>query len=114
MKQLLIAIAIVLLAISCQQKEQEQASEENGEEVVKPAIGKYLYVDSHNVLHVDKDCVPTKSPNYIQFVDTSLVTKEDFKGYCPSCVDDNIYELIAQMIERNEAKDVKRKKIIGF
>lgn len=105
-----IIFAILLLLCSC------DSSSERPEEHHR--IGKYVYVDRYNTIHIDRECVAivgdkmkTKeerivSRRGVQFVDTCDITSRGYHGekhgFSPRCIDDKAYRRLSDIIDRNE------------
>lgn len=98
----IIAISSVFLLASCAEQKYE--------------IGKYVYVDCFNTIHTNRECasVLTNNPKTkdermanmqgVQFIDTcNLVNKTSWPyKFCPKCVDDDAFQNISSIMERNE------------
>ncbi len=107
MKQTVI-FGILLLLCSCGNRSETERHE----------IGKYVYVDRYNTIHINRECVAivgdkmkTKderiaSRRGVQFVDTCDLTScgyyGDKHGFCPRCIDDGAYRRLSGIIDRNE------------
>lgn len=105
-----IIIAILLLLCSC------GGSSEKSEKHHR--IGKFVYVDRYNTIHIDRECVAIVGDNLktkeerimsrrgVQFVDTCDLTScgdyGDKHGFCPRCINDKAYRRLSDMIDRNE------------
>lgn len=95
---------MLLLLASCAEKRSE--------------VGKYIYVDCFNVIHVDRDCPSTLATDAktkderlaarqgVDFVDTcDLINTVDSRyEFCPSCVDDRTYEHLERIMRRNHGR----------
>lgn len=80
-------------------------------------VGKYVYVDCYNTIHIDRKCASQLSENPktkeermanmlgVSFVDTCGL-KQYSNGYqfkfCPKCIDDDVYKHLQTIMERNE------------
>lgn len=83
-------------------------------------VGKYVYVDCSNTIHIDRDCAAniadtpkTKEERManmqgVEFIDTCNLIREWstplMKGsfnFCPKCVDDEAYKHLAEIMHRN-------------
>lgn len=79
-------------------------------------IGKYVYVDSYNAIHIDRECASsllkdakTKDERMairegIEFIDTCKLVNNPRWPYrfCPKCIDDDTFQHISSMMKRNE------------
>ncbi len=73
-------------------------------------IGKYLYVDAKDCLHTRLRCQAMRSEygTYrVDFLDTLTIQANDFGWFCSQCVDNDAYEQIIEMTERDEWEGVK-------
>ncbi len=101
----LFAIAFV----SCGSRS-EKTKENSEKPVYKEYIGKYLYMSSARVLHTDRYCdilLEEKDRsghdvNGIAFMDTTNICPDGHFYYCKSCFDDEQYEHVQRIIERNK------------
>lgn len=82
-------------------------------------VGKYVYVDCYNTIHIDRECASKLSENPkteeermanmmgVNFVDTCELNQYS-NGYrfkfCPKCIDDDVYKHLQTIMERNEEK----------
>lgn len=104
-------IIVSLLMMSCSNSKQHE-------------IGQYVYVDYFGTIHIDRQCASnlvddpkTKDERMadmqgIQFIDTcdlnmgvrySTFSFSEHK-FCPKCVDDEAFQHLSLIIERNENK----------
>ena len=104
--KLTIITLLFLLLTSCIEKDK------------KYEIGKYVYVDCFNTIHTDRECASVLAENPktkderianmqgIQFVDTCKLVHNPSWTYkfCSKCVDDDAYNRISAMMDRNEIK----------
>lgn len=105
-KTLAFAVLALVLALSCSHKSKEKTVTP----VYKEHIGKYLYMSSARVLHSDRYCdilLEEKDRqghdvNGIEFIDTAIICPNVFFYYCKSCFDDEQYEHVKRIIERNK------------
>lgn len=105
-----IIFTILLLLCSCGDKSSEDKSEQC-------VIGKYVYVDWYNTIHVDRECAARSGDNLktmtermasrhgVQFVDTCDLTSRgksgEKHGFCPRCIDDKAYRHLSDIIDGN-------------
>lgn len=83
-------------------------------------IGKYVYVDCLNTIHVDKSCASkliekpkTKEERFanmsgVYFIDTcdlSNGVSYSLYKFCPRCVSDEAYTCLARIMESNSASN---------
>lgn len=122
-KMLSVVCCFILLS-SCEENNKKVESDRYDDK----QVGKYVYVDLSNTIHVNKDCLiesmnsstRTKlgddiiSDAYsVKFVDTLDLTNHGPLGYneedeirylfCPRCVSDNNYKHMQNIIKRNTA-----------
>lgn len=104
-------IIVSLLMMSCSNSKQHE-------------IGQYVYVDCFGTIHIDRQCASNLADNPktkeermanmqgIQFIDTCDLNKgvrystfsfSEHK-FCPKCVDDEAFQHLSLIIERNENK----------
>lgn len=104
-------IIVSLLMMSCSNSKQHE-------------IGQYVYVDCFGTIHIDRQCASNLADNPktkeermanmqgIQFIDTcdlnmgvrySNFAFSEHK-FCPKCVDDEAFQHLSLIIERNENK----------
>lgn len=104
-------IIVSLLMMSCSNSKQHE-------------IGQYVYVDCFGTIHIDRQCASNLADNPktkeermanmqgIQFIDTcdlnmgvrySTFSFSEHK-FCPKCVDDEAFQHLSLIIERNENK----------
>lgn len=76
----------------------------------KYAIGKYVYIDSDHILHVQQMCIlglriEDKNENTyyksIFYCDTSWLSTDDLFRVCPFCVKDEHYDQLMEIAIRN-------------
>lgn len=81
------------------------------EEKERDNLGKYVYMDSQQILHTRKHCIglcidssedEIGSYKPIEFIDTAKVTRDMLKSMCSWCVEDNHYEQLRQIAERHK------------
>lgn len=82
-------------------------------------IGKYVYVDCFNTVHIDRGCATNNLKNTktkeerilsskgVLFVDTCDFTHNSGVSiypmtFCPKCIDDDDYSRLIQIINRND------------
>ena len=103
MEKKLLFFILSLLAVSCS----NNANKEDKEHL----IGKYVYLDSQGILHIKKRCVlgmqitDATGNNYyksIEFIDTTLLTKEHIKALCTWCVEDEHYSQLKHIVNGHE------------
>lgn len=79
----------------------------------KYAIGKYVYIDSDDMLHVRQRCtlglrITDKNENTyyksITYYDTSWVSIDDLFEVCPFCVKDEHYDQLMEIAIRNHKR----------
>lgn len=63
------------------------------------AVGKYLYMDSHHILHTNKDC--WRIGDVVQFLDTASVYAKDEFQYCKDCFTDTTYEHVQAILHND-------------
>lgn len=113
-----IIFTILLLLCSCGDKSSEDKSEQCG-------IGKYVYVDWYNTIHIDRECAARSGDNLktmtermasrhgVQFVDTCDLTSRgksgEKHGFCPRCIDDKAYRHLSDIIDGNRHIENRRK-----
>ncbi|MDD6007612.1 MAG: hypothetical protein PUC21_09965 [Bacteroidales bacterium] len=99
----LIAICGMVILFSCATNVKEKETKE-------PVIGKYVYIDSQNVLHTKKRCyrgmtVTDKNGGKhwkpIEFVDTACIRFGHLRKLCPCCVEEEQYEILNKIAYRN-------------
>ena len=97
MKNIYIAIILSLVAFGCSKKEKETNKE---------TIGKYVYIDSQDILHVKNRCVlgmkitDTTGDSYykpIERIETIYLIPEDIATTCAWCVDDEQYDQLKKI-----------------
>lgn len=97
-------LGCILLVRECNERRKEKEWQE------KYAIGKYVYIDSDDILHVRQRCVlglriEDKNENTyyksIFYCDTSWVSTDDLLEVCPFCVKDEHYEQLMEIAIRN-------------
>ncbi len=67
------------------------------------AVGKYLYMDFHHRLHINKDC--WRIGDVVEFLDTASIYAKDEYQYCSDCFSDTTYEHVQAILHN----DVNRK-----
>ena len=67
------------------------------------AVGKYIYMDTHHILHVSKDC--WRIGDVVEFLDTASVYAKDEFQYCKDCFTDTTYEHVQAILHN----DMERK-----
>lgn len=103
MKKITLFIVISLLVCGC-------SNNSSKEKDTNHSIGKYVYVDSRDVLHSKKCYVGTKVTNEygqsitlpIQFIDTTSISSQHLKNLCPICVTDEQFDILQRIANRNE------------
>lgn len=102
----LIAICAIAILFSCTTKEKETK---------EPVIGKYVYMDSQNILHTKKHCymgmtvTDINGGEYwkpIEFVDTACIRFGHLRKLCPCCVKDEQYEILNKIAHRNYNSEI--------
>lgn len=75
------------------------------------SVGKYVYIDSQHILHINKNCVlgmeitDAAGNSYykaINFIDTVQLTKEHIKSMCMWCVEDEHYSQLKRIADEHE------------
>lgn len=103
-------IIVSLLMMSCSNSKRSE-------------IGKFVYVDCFNTVHTNRNCAAnlvddpkTKDERMadvqgIQFIDTCDLNMGRYSNFsfiehkfCPKCVDDEAFQHLSLIIERNENK----------
>ncbi len=96
-------LIILLFCLTCCSHKEDKKSPHD--------IGKYVYIDSQNILHTKKKCVlgmqitDAAGNNYykaIDFIDTTQLTKEHIKSMCTWCVEDEQYSQLKHIAEKHE------------
>ena len=95
MKYLCLFVPFLLL-LSC-------SSNNNNVYPLDPTLGKYVYLDSANVLHVIKECASINGTG-IKFVKLHDLESDSTRTFCPECVSDRIYEQIDSAIKSNKER----------
>lgn len=104
MKRLLILSLILPFMCSCTSNSAKD----------EPKVGKYVYLDSHNVLHVKNPCVlglaitDEKGNEYyksVQRLDLYAVREYHLLNLCAWCVDDGTYEELQEIVMLNKFED---------
>ena len=97
MKNIYIAIILSLIAFGCSKQEKN---------TIKETIGKYVYIDSQDILHVKNRCVlgmkitDTIGDSYykpIERIETIYLIPEDIATTCAWCVDDEQYDQLKEI-----------------
>lgn len=113
-----IIIVCLVLVFSCSPNKDNRAEKTYSEEETYPIkhLGKYVYIDGTECLHIDRDCFNVslnRSESYgrinyqVSIVETKQMTAEP-KSYCVNCVGDEDYEKIKEIIYANvENKDTR-------
>ena len=83
----LFAIALVSCRDNCARKQGDYA------------VGKYLYIDSHHRLHINKDC--WRIGDVVQFLDKASVYAKDEFQYCKDCFTDTTYEHVQAILHND-------------
>lgn len=83
----LFAIALVSCRDNCARKQGRYA------------VGKYLYMDSQHILHINKDC--WRIGDVVQFLDTASVYAKDEFQYCKDCFTDTTYEHVQAILHND-------------
>lgn len=97
---------IALGIISCGKTDEKK-------EIVKRDLGKYVYVDDNNTVHVNPHCyrlirgkddkghdIYAKHPiDTLEFV----ITDKEYFRVCTRCVEDSIYERLVEISNRNQS-----------
>lgn len=100
MKRIYTAIILSLIAFGCSKQEKD---------TTKETIGKYVYIDSQDVLHVKRECMrgmkitdATGNSYYkpIERIDTFYLTKGDIITTCAWCVDDEKYDQLRNIVDK--------------
>lgn len=102
MKKILLIVIVSLIYYGC------SSSKEKSEE--RDKVGRYVYIDSQNILHIKKRCLgmrvtDSEGDSYrkpVEFIDTVSVTRKHIKRMCSWCVDDAHYLQLKQIAERND------------
>ncbi len=101
----IIALIGMLFFTACSNNRDEKRKQKQ----VLP-IGKYVYMDSQQILHIKKRCLDmriTDEDAYfyskpITFIDTSQITEKHLNSLCSWCVEDEHYSQLKDMVKRNE------------
>lgn len=102
MKKWLFFICIFIFS-GCSSDRQEKAEAET--------LGRYVYIDSHNILHSKTPCVlgmkvtEDEGEGYyksIQFIDTTSITTKHLQSLCPWCINDDLFDQLKQIVERHD------------
>nr|DAE16712.1 MAG TPA: hypothetical protein [Podoviridae sp. ctn7K25] len=67
------------------------------------AVGKYVYLDTYNRLHINKNC--WRIGDEVEFIDTTLLYSKDEYKYCNDCFTDSTYEHVQSIMQN----DINRK-----
>ena len=106
MKKIFIAIILSLVAFGCSKKEKETNKE---------TIGKYVYIDSQDILHIKNRCVlgmkitdKTGNSYYkpIERIETCCLIGEDIVTTCAWCVNDEQYDQLKDIIKKPKNKTI--------
>lgn len=98
MKRIYTAIILSLIAFGCSKQEKD---------TTKETIGKYVYIDSQDILHVKSKCMrgmkitdATGNSFYkpIERIETCCLTDEDIVTTCAWCVDDEQYDQLRNIV----------------
>lgn len=104
---ILVVCGLVLIIRGCIDANERRKEKEWKE---KYAIGKYVYIDSDQILHVKQICIlglqiEGKNENTyyksISYCDTSWVSTDDLFRVCPFCVKDEHYDQLVEIAKRN-------------
>lgn len=87
MNKILILALLAMLFSSCSYKKDKRAY----------PVGKYLYLDAFNSLHLSKDCWRIGG-NDVDFLDTASVYVKDEYKYCKDCFTDTAYEHVQAIL----------------
>lgn len=109
MKWYLVMAALCLLSASCGSSKKDENDEKDR---VGIRIGKYLYVTHDGVLHRQDNCFNLRfahdengySVRGMRFIDTLKFESDSGISYCIRCFDDELYEQVQKIIERNRNK----------
>ncbi len=94
--------AIIVLVMLC------GCTTENKEKVVE--IGEYVYIDQYKCLHVNRSCIKLifseegERPNYM-VTRVPTIELDYFERTCASCVTDNIYKDLREIIVSNNEEE---------
>jgi hypothetical protein len=88
----ILGIAVFAMFVACSGKKSKKRNDD-------PIIGKYVYMDSEDILHVRSTCYGTSVANSegslytkpISFVDTAILNYSHLDRLCPDCVRDEHY-----------------------
>lgn len=69
----------------------------------EPSLGKYVYLDSTNVLHIIELCSGQNGEG-IKFVKVKDLESDSTRRFCPYCVSDSVYEQIDSAIKSNKER----------
>lgn len=101
------SVILIMIVRGCIAINERKEAEEWRE---KYAIGKYVYIDSDDILHVRQRCtlglrITDKNENTyyksITYYDTSWVSIDDLFEVCPFCVKDEHYDQLMEIAIRN-------------
>lgn len=115
MRRLVIMLSASTILFSCSGTKQKD-------------VGRFVYVDYLNVIHIDKECITTliKNPKTederminlygVEFIDTCKLEhgQGNVRSYrkfelCSKCVDDKVYQHLNAIMDRNELITDSRK-----
>lgn len=94
-------VCILAMQITCTHKEEKSSI----------SLGKYVYIDTQNILHTKNRCVlgmkatdenGTDSYKSIEFLDTAKITTTNLKTCCCWCVTDEHYEQLKLIADKKE------------
>lgn len=101
----LVVLLIVLLLGSCYQRRENPKKTQN----TSKSIGKYVYISTTGILHIDNDCFNLKYPREGtaekaagKFMELTRLTDNSFDEYCFRCVDEKAYEKIQSLLDEND------------
>ena len=107
MKRIYTAIILLsLIAFGCSKQEKD---------TIKETIGKYVYIDSQDILHIKNKCVlgmkitdKTENSYYkpIERIETIDLNEEDIITTCAWCVNDEQYEQLKNIISNPKNKTI--------
>ena len=100
MKKILLLSLLAIAFVGCSKQEKD---------TTKETIGKYVYIDSQDILHVESKCMrgmkttDASGNSYykpIERIETIYLTKEDIMTTCAWCVDDVQYDQLRNIVDK--------------
>ena len=79
------------------------------EDVKKPELGEFVYIDKSECLHTNKNCMNLldlsdegTNKNYqVKFVETNKLSPAEFNSICSYCVSDETFKELRNKIKQN-------------